>query len=44
MCLYVSVWMCACVRRCPKKPEERIGSPGSGVLGNCEAPDMGARN
>ena len=41
--------MCVClyeyvpyVYRYPKKTEVGVGSPGTGVTGDCELPDMGA--
>ena len=44
----VSVSLCVCLFvgiytnfRCPQRPEESIGSPGTGALVACEAYDMG---
>lgn len=32
--MFAYVWICEC--SCPLSPEEDIGSPGTGVTGNCE--------
>lgn len=37
VCGYVHVGMC----KCPQKPEEAVGSPGTGVTG-CELPKVGS--
>lgn len=39
MCLYALL----CVQECSWKPEERVGSPGAGVIGYCELPNIGTR-
>lgn len=43
--IYVFVCLCECmpcVCRCPWRPEEGVGSFGTGISGDCELPDVGA--
>ena len=41
---YVYVWIWAHECRYPERPEEGIRSPGAGITGSCEPPDVGAGN
>lgn len=41
-CVSVCICMCICVCVCVWWPEEGLRSPGVGVTGTCEPPDMGA--
>lgn len=38
MCLFVYAFVCACSHM----PEDYVGSPGAGVVGDCRLPDIGA--
>lgn len=41
------MYLCVCVcqaheYRQPQRPEDDIGVPGAGIIGGCEAPDVGS--
>lgn len=38
------MWVCAVWMQCPESPEEDSGSPGAGVTGGCDPPDVGDGN
>lgn len=40
MCVYV----CAHEHNCMRRPEEGVRSPGAGLTGGCESPDVEAGN
>lgn len=40
----VCLWVCACERRCPWRPEGGTRSLDAGVKSSCELPDVGAEN
>lgn len=40
ICVPLCVFVCVSVK-CPRRPDEDIGSPGAGVAGSCELPDVG---
>lgn len=44
MCMYESVRMQSCVSRYLHRSEEGINSPGAGITGGSELPDVGTRN
>lgn len=44
MCICICLWVCAEKLQVPQKPEEGIESPGAGIKGGSELPDVGSRN
>lgn len=42
--MYVCCRVCTCDWSTPQRPKECIQSPGTGVAGTCELPDMGTGN
>lgn len=41
MCMYISMWVCACMCVCLQRPEEGIRLSVARVTGGCELPEMG---